>query len=462
MKKNVIAGTILTATLMAMSPVQVMAAEATSSASECELAIDGAFPIKQLEDLGEVQPLEGTVPQDVRVIDGKPAYSTLSMGQSTGSVVYFTTSLMNRAGELDANDTAALRSHPLFRFLEDFGIQEMALLGPDLKAKNPFLDGSSVSVDSPSQDKVEATSKSLAELAGKMEGLIGADQKGIIEKLGELNFSGAADDVERKLRMVASQYTFTKKMFAPFLTDRKFLQDMQDLLAGNLMQFEDDVIFMDEIKARFNKAKTALGALATQGDQIYAMEAQVLAQIQDDYTKQVMKAAFTRFKRRVTDLRSGVAFAETYINVWNTVQLNHYELIGGINRALHYSVGLIGAQAMLNRAIERQKATQAVIQDVDNYTFELNKRMMEQMGKNVEDRQRFELESIENNLEMLGEMAVANIAIANSMNRHQEVLRERLTQADGELDDLARRAREAREGVAADSAEEDGVFQDQD
>ena len=464
MKKYVIAGTVLTA-LMAMSPMQVMATDATASATaeQCDILVDGAFPVKKLEMMGEVKDIENPVmPQQARVIDGKVAFSTMQvagMPNPQGAFMYFSTHVQGTAKTMDATDTAAFRAHPLFRFLEDFGNEEMKLLGPDLSAPNPFLE-SSIDAETPSQDQVDVTNMKINELAGMMAELIGEDQESIMQKLGQLDLKGVTEDLGRKFRNVASQYKITRQMFDPLMQRKDFLIDIQNLFVGNLEQFEKDIVFIDEIQARFRLAQESLENLAQQGEQILQMEAAVLAQIQDEYTREKVKKAFTRFHQRVTDLRSGVAIAETYINVWETIKDTHYDLIAGIKRALYYNVGIIGAQQMLDEALERQANTQAAIQSMDHYADAMQRQIMEKLGKQAAEQQQYQYERIEQTEESLGEMAVATVAIVQSWAQHDQRVRERLEESRGVLVEIAEQARQAR--LSTEAFEADEVLDQQD
>lgn len=345
-----------------------------------------------------------------RAADDKRIVSSLP----SGAMAYFAAN-MGQFAKLDARQSVAFSQSSLIAFLREYGLTEMSLLGPDLSKPNPFLDMPASPLNSPSSDKIDVTNQTLAQLADKMQNLLSADQRSILQNLLRGNVTRSMSQVEGKLRQILSIFSITKEAFAAFLTDKKFLTDIQILLAGNLEQFNTDIEFMDEIQARYRKARDLLKNLSEEGENIARMKNAVLGSITDEYTKAQVEKEFVRYEQRVTDLTAGVAIADTFINMWEVIKGTHYELIAGITRALYFTVPIIGAQQQLINALARQERTRTAINTLDATRNAMILQMNEMMKAAVDKQHAHDMKSITGDNENLSALLIGTILVRQTV-----------------------------------------------
>lgn len=414
---------VLPLTLLAFAPAS-FAANGPGTDPSCASMVDPKeiggikvkdFPLPDLPKQVNETVKEGEVaPMDIgRTKKGERVISTT---QSPGT--FFAVNILSQFGKLDARDSVAFSKSLPISFLQEYGLVEMSLLGPDLTKPDPFLDMAKIDPKSPSQDKIDQTNISLRDLAEKMKDLLEPNQRSILDNLLKGNFATSVDLIEVKLHSVLGQFKITREMFAPMLTDKAYLRDIQVLLVGNLEQFLTDLAYIDEVQARYQKTKDALEKLAKEGETIVTLKASAINMITDPFTRAQVEKEFVRFEQRLSDLKSGAATAVTMQNVWDIIRENHWELTAGIRRALNYTIPIIGSFTQMNNALDRQKATRAAINKLDETRDAVMTEMNKRMQKEVEANHQADMQAIERSANAIGELLIGTIMVQEVMAKN--------------------------------------------
>lgn len=430
------------------------AAQAGPDQGPCETTAAGKtdfkeFPIKDLEELLKKEPskLGSVVATNVGVsTDGKIVASKIE----NGAMAFFAANVLTQFPKLDAQKTQEFDNSLAIRFLREFGLKEMSLLGPDLTKADPFLDRTPTVDKSPSEDKIDETNFHLGDLTRRMNALLSSEQKSALQNALQGNFAMAMDQVEAKMRIIMTKIPVLKNNLGSFVSDKKYLQDLQVLLSGNLIQFQDDVVFMSELQARYSKVKKALEGLSAQGEAISNMKAAILVGITDPFTKTQVEKELVRFDQRVTDLKSGIAIADTFISMWQVVKDNHYDVMAGITRTLYFTVPIIGASAQLNNALARAENSTKAIQGMDNARNAMMASINKRLNKQVEDRQAHEIKKIQEDADLLGELLVGVMLVQQKMAAHDVLKVKELKIAREKYDKISADAQKQRQSVGLD------------
>lgn len=426
-----------------------------TAAGECEKTTTVGeiknFPVGNLDEVAKITPetkkLGGVLPTPVATHNDKLVASSIP-----SQVAFFSANIFNTFATLDAKNPDTFRASLAIRYLEEYGLEEMRLLGPDLTKPNPFLDKASLTDtdQTPNKDKIDVTTASLAKLTEVMSKYIGADQKTALQNLLAGNFATSMNQVEAKTRAIMAKLPFVKDQFSGFLSDKKFLKDLHELFSGNYVQFEEDVHFMDELQSRYRKTNEALSRLSKEGETILGMKAAVLGTITDEYTKQQVAKAFDRFAQRVTDITAGIGHSDTYINVWEVIKDNHYELMGAILRTLNFTIPMLGANLQLKNALARQERTRKAI-DLANQKFSaLVNETNALLKKNTQEQQASELKQIEQDTSNLGSLLVGTMIVQEMMAKHAVIKLQKLEEQRNKYREISQKAREQRRAAGLD------------
>lgn len=435
------------ADIVALAAEQTQASQA--DAAECVTDLDPAlkkFPIKDLAALPDKTVNEGTIlPTPVGMYHNERVVSTIP-----AVTAFFAANVLPQIPTLDARKTEAFTNSLPISFLRQYGLNEMSLLGPDLTKPDPFLDMPAASVQSPSENEIDQTNVTLQQLSRRMNQLLGADQRSALENLLSGRVITSVSQVEAQMRDILSRFKLTQRIFAPLMSDKKFLQDIQQLLYGNLEQFEHDIKFIDELQARYRKTRDGLDKLAKEGEIIAKMKPQILAGVQDDFTKAQVEKELVRFEQRVTDLTAGLAICDTFINMWQVIKDNHFELMAGITRALYFTVPIIGAQEQLLNALARQERTQKAIETMDRTRDSMILQMNERMKTAVETQHTHQVESIKDDSENLSQLLVGTILVQRAMDEHNKEKVALLEDARKRYNEISEKARQQRQESGLD------------
>ena len=405
------------------------------------------YPIKDLTKLPTGQVEEGlAIKTKIGTVDGKRIVSTISPSIS----MFFMANVYPQFAGLDAKQTAAFATSLPIGFLKDYGLKEMSLLGPDLSKADPFLDMPAAQSKSPSEEKVDQTNIKISELAARMNGYLGNDQRTAIQHALAGDFQKSIDQVAANTRMILAKLPFASNALSGIVNDKKFLQDIQHLLANNHEQFERDIVFMDIIQSRYRKTKEGLEKLVREGEAISAMKAAIVASVTDEYTKQQVQKELVRFDDRLTSLKAGIAVAETFMNMWEIIKDNHYNVMAGIKRALYLTIPIIGATAQATAAIERQDRSSKAIKTMDDASYAYMQKLNKMLGASVEARNKAEVESIQKSADALGELLIGTMLVEQAMLAHDVQKVELLRQAREKYEKIANDAQKRRQASGLD------------